>query len=93
MDIDDVDLSFVQNMIDKVDDHTEIKFASLCIAHPLSISRPLTFRQLIQIEGLSVMVEISCEKGKFNRFWFLCDVTSFTLFHQAVRTRYRVAEE
>ena len=32
MDIDDVDLSFVRNMIDKVDDHTEIKFI-LLVSH------------------------------------------------------------
>ena len=46
MDIDDVDLSFVQNMIDKVDDHTEIKFVRF-VSHIISgfiYSRPLTFR-------------------------------------------------
>ena len=36
MDIDDVDLSFVRNMIDKVDDHTEIKFLRF-IFHTLSV--------------------------------------------------------
>ena len=35
MDIDDVDLSFVQNMIDKVDDRTEIKFVRF-VSHILS---------------------------------------------------------
>ena len=37
MDIDDVDLSFVRNMIDKVDDHTEIKFI-LLVSHLVDYS-------------------------------------------------------